>query len=247
MTGLFLFFVVSLMAFADSSPDAAAIVRNAVDKLEGESVSSEISLQIIRPNWEHELQMRSWSKGYDYGMVLVTAPARERGQAYLKRGDELWNWLPNINRTVKLSASLMSQQWMGSDFTNEDVLLGSSFLVDYKHRFLAFEELRGFECYKLELIPLERAPVVWGMVHLWVSVNTYDQIRAKFYDDRGVLVRTMDAYEIKQFGDVEIPSRIEMRPEANPMKKTIMRINEYELNIQIDKDFFSIQNMQRIR
>jgi outer membrane lipoprotein-sorting protein len=208
---------------------------------------SEVAMQIIRPGWQNQVKLKTWSKGYSLALILITAPAKDKGQTYLKRENDLWNWLPSIEKTVKLSSTLMSQSWMGSDFNNEDLINKASFLNDYHHQFLSMEEIRGKACYKIELLPKDDAPVVWGKVHLWISNDGYDKLKALFFDENNELVRTMNAFDVKNFGNKSTPSRIEMQPADKPKQKTVMIIENYEFNRPIENDFFSQQNMRRIR
>ena len=243
---LVIFIITSTSAFAQMV-DATAVVRKATEKVEGESLVSEVTMQVIRPGWQNEVRLKSWSKGNRLALILITAPAKDKGQTYLKRENELWNWLPGIQKTVKLSSTLMSQSWMGSDFNNEDLINKASFLNDYQHRFLMMEEIRGTECYKIELLPKDDAPVVWGKVFIWISKEAYDQLKAAFYDENDQLVRTMNAFDLKKFGHKTTPSRIEMQPAQKPRQKTVMIIENYEFNRPLANDFFSQQNMKRVR
>lgn len=227
--------------------EAVEIVRKSVELFDSETMKSELSMRIVRPTWENEIQLKTWTKDHRYALVLITAPARERGQSYLKRNNDLWNWLPNIQRTIKLSATIMMQSWMGSDFTYEDIMHESSFLTDYHHNLLLVEELRGVECYKIELIPLEHAPVVWGKIHLWISTADFFRWEAHFFDDRHKLVRKMSADDLKQFRNSMMPTRIQMQPAAQLEQKTVMILHNIELDIPLDDGFFSQQNMKRVR
>ncbi len=227
--------------------EATEIVRIAVDKTLGKTVTTNITMKVIRPRWTIEIRFKIWTEEYVKALILITYPAKEKGQTYLRRHDDLWNWLPNIQKTIKLSSSLMDQSWMGSDFTNEDLLNKSSFLNDYQHSIGSTEEINGIKCYKLHLLPKPDAPVVWEMVHLWISMDGFDQLKAAFFGENGQLVRTMTADEIKNFGKVSIPSRIIMEPAAKPDHRTIIYINEFQTNTLIDDSFFSIQNMKNLK
>src|SRR5690606_1606609 len=98
-----------------------------------------------------------WGKGDELALILVTAPARDKGTAFLKRGNEIWNWQPSIDRTVKMPPSMMAQSWMGSDFTNDDLVKHSSVVNDFDHTLLGSETIEGRACHKIEMIPKESA------------------------------------------------------------------------------------------
>jgi outer membrane lipoprotein-sorting protein len=142
---------------------------------------------------------------------------------------------------------MMLQSWMGSDFTNDDLVKQSSIIVDYTHKLLGKEKVRDMECYKIEMIPLPDAAVVWGKVIMWITVSGYDQWMAEYYDEDNKLVNVSNSYDIRKMGDREIPSRIEMVPKNKKGQKTIMQIDEMKFNVKLDESFFSQQNMKKIR
>ena len=133
----------------------------------------------------------------------------------------------------------MLQSWMGSDFTNDDLVRQSSIVVDYTHTLLGKEKVRDMDCYKIELIPLPEAAVVWGKVIMWITISDYDQWMAAYYDEDNTLVNISNNYDIKRMGDREIPTRLEMIPQNKKGQKTIMHIDEMKFNSNVDEGFFS--------
>lgn len=227
--------------------DAKEIVRRADNLMQGESNYSEIRMLIHRTKWERSLEMKSWAKGDDYALIYITAPAKEEGQVFLKRGREMWNWLPSINRTIKIPPSMMMQSWMGSDLTNDDLVNQSSIVEDYTHTIIGKETIDGYECHKLELMPKEEAPVVWGKILSWVAVDKYYTLRNEYYDENDELVNTEILSNIKDVGDRSIPTKFKVIPSDEDDQYTIMEFKNIEFNITIDDSFFSIQNMKSVR
>ncbi|MDR2234236.1 MAG: outer membrane lipoprotein-sorting protein, partial [Tannerella sp.] len=150
---------------------ATEIVKRADDNRRGKSSYSEITMTIVRPTWTRDIGFKAWSKGTEYSLTLITSPAKEKGQAFLKRQKDLWNWQPGISRMIKMSSSVMGQSWMGSDFTNDDMVRESSTVNDYTHELEKTEKVREFDCYKIILTPKEDAAVVWGKVITWISTT----------------------------------------------------------------------------
>jgi outer membrane lipoprotein-sorting protein len=230
------------------SQDAREIIRRADAKMQGETSSQSImTMTIVRPTWQREISFKNWTKGRDYSLALVTAPAREKGQSFLKRENEMWNWNPTINRLIKLPPSMMSQGWMGSDFSNDDLLKESSIVVDYTHSVIGEEQVDGLDCYKIELIPLEDAAVVWGRIVKWISREEYLQMKSEYYDEDGYLIKTELAYDIRTMDGRVIPSRFELIPEDEQGHKTIVVLEEIRFNQPIPDGFFSQQNMKTVR
>ncbi|RMH69610.1 MAG: outer membrane lipoprotein-sorting protein [Gemmatimonadetes bacterium] len=229
--------------------DATEIVRKADQLMRGESSYMEMKMTIIRPDWQREMTLKGWSKGRDRSLMVITAPARDKGTTFLMRDKEIWNWVPSIERTIKIPPSMMMQSWMGSDFTNDDLIKESSIVEDYHHTLLGTETIRGYDCYKIEMTPKPEAAVVWGKIRIWIAKETYFQVQVEYYDEDGYLVQTMNLSEFKKMDDRTIPTRLEMIP-ADPDKaghKTVVEYLEADFNIDIDDTFFSQQNMKRVR
>jgi outer membrane lipoprotein-sorting protein len=228
--------------------DAKEIVKKADAKMKGEQSSiSQMTMKIVRPTWERTVSFKSWSKGTDYSMVLITAPAKEKGQSFLKFKREMWSWSPSINRMIKLPPSMLSQGWMGSDFTNDDLLNESSIVVDYSHKLLGKESVSGKSCHKIELIPKENAPVVWGKIILWITTDEYLQLKAEYFDEDNFLVKTEIGSEIKTMSGRVIPTRFELIPADKEGNKTILTMDNIEFNTPLSESFFTQQNMKKLR
>jgi len=227
--------------------DAKEIVKKSDEKLRGKSNKAVMTMRIIRPEWERSMSMQSWSKGDDYALVLITAPAKDKGTVSLKRENELWNWMPSIERTIKVSPSMMSQSWMGSDFTNDDLLKQSSIVQDYIHTIEGEEAINGFNCYKINLEPKPDAPVVWGKIVLWISKGEFHQVKAEYYDEEEYLINVMQASEPAQMDGREFLTRLEMIPVDEEGNKTVITYENIDFDIDISERFFSMQNMRRVR
>jgi outer membrane lipoprotein-sorting protein len=227
---------------------ATDIVRKADDKFNGEkSGYSVMSMKIIRPEWQRKIEFKSWTLGKDFALTLITAPPKEAGQTFLKRGTEMWSWNPTISRLIKLPPSMMSQGWMGSDYTNDDILRESSVVTDYVHEIIGEETIDGRSCYKIKMTARENASIVWGRQIRWIDKKDFLILRAELYDEDGYLVRTETGSEIKIMDGRTIPSRIELVPAEEPENKTLLEIQEIKFNIPIGENYFSQQNMKRVR
>ena len=142
---------------------------------------------------------------------------------------------------------MMMQSWMGSDFTNDDLVRESSLIKDYQKKLLGEEKIGEYNCYKVELIPEDDAPVVWGKILMWVSKNEYHWLKAEYFDEDGILVNTEIMSEVKIMDNREMPTRLEMIPADKPGQKTIMIFKKLKFDIKIDESFFSQQNMKKVK
>ena len=235
------------IASAVNAQDIKEIIRQADEKFRGSSSQGEMTMIIERPSWSREVTMKSWTLGNDYSLIYITAPAKEKGQVFLKREKDMWNWIPNIERMIKIPPSMMMQSWMGSDFTNDDLVRESSLVKNYTHKLIGDEIIDGFECYKVELIPFDDAPVVWGKVLMWISKKELHWLKAEFYDEDGILVNTEILTDVKKMDDRVMPARLEMIPADEEGHKTIMIFKKMKFNVNLKESFFSQQNMKRIR
>ncbi|WP_138431598.1 outer membrane lipoprotein-sorting protein [Fodinibius saliphilus] len=232
--------------FIIQAQNATDIVKKADKKIRGESSRAKITMKIIRPTWQREVSMKAWSLGTEYSLILVTAPARDQGTAYLKRDNEIWNWLPNINRTIKMPPSMMSQSWMGSDFSNNDLVEESSIVTDYNHTIAGDSTLSDYECYRIIMSPKPQAPVVWGKLISFISKQEYLQLRTEFYNEDGKLIKVMEGSQIENMNGRTIPTKMEMIPMDKKNQKTVLLYEDIAFNIDIAERFFSIQNLKNL-
>lgn len=227
---------------------AKEIIQKADERFNGEKTSiSLMSMTIVRPTWERSFEFRNWTSGRDYALTLITAPARDKGQSFLKRKNEMWSWNPTIGRLIKLPPSMMSQGWMGSDYTNDDILRESSVVNDYQHELEGEEVVDGRLCYRIKMVAKEEAAVIWGHQVRWIDKKDFIFMKSELFDEDGYLVRTELGKEIKDMDGRLIPTRIELIPAEEEGFKTILEIKEIKFNTTINDNFFSQQNMQRVR
>lgn len=237
-----------LLVAMQPSQDLTAkdIVKKADDNMRGNTSQADITIKIIRPTWDREMNMKAWSKGDDYSMILVTSPAKEKGTVFLKRVKEVWNWLPSIERNIKLPPSMMSQSWMGTDFTNDDLVKEASSVSDYEHEFLGKETISDKDCYKIEMIPKPSAAIVWEKVIVWIDSEDFLQLKTEFYDEDGELVNIMNSSEVREIGGRKITSKIEMFPVDKEGNSTVILYNDIIFDKPIDDNFFTTRNMKQL-
>ncbi len=226
---------------------AKEIVKKADEKFNGEKSSVMVmAMTIIRPTWQRTVEFKSWTMGRDYDLTLITSPAKDVGQTFLKRGNEMWNWNPAISRLIKLPPSMMSQGWMGSDYTNDDIMKESSVVNDYTHEITGDATIEGRDCWVIKMIAKPDAAVVWGHQVRWIDKKEFLLLRAEYYDEDGTLMRTETGSDIKIMDGRTIPTKLVLKPIDEPGKSTVVIIKDIKFNIPIQESFFSQQNMKRI-
>ena len=225
---------------------AREILQQMEDMMRGTSSYSEMTMKIVRPRYTRELSMKAWQKGGESSMILITSPARDRGTAFLMHDKDIWTYDPRIDRTTRLPSSMMSQSWMGSDFSNDDLVRESDILDDYEYRVIGEEMVAGELACKLELIPRPEAPVVWGRVLLWVSAEGGYQLRVENYDQRGELAYIMVLEDIREIGGRILPTRFRMMPAGKEDEFTEMMYGALQFDVKIEDSFFRKAMMQRL-
>jgi len=233
--------------FEAEAQDPFTILKKMEDKMKGDKSYMEMTMTTERPRYTRDVSMRMWNLGDDYSLIFVTAPARDKGTGFLKRKKEIWNYVPTIDRMVKMPPSMMSQSWMGSDFTNDDLVRGSSTINDYTHRMLPDAVFDNTPCYVLELIPKPESAIVYSKVIIWVSKDKFLELKVENYDDRMQLANTIIQLNIVMLGGKELPSVMEMVPADKKGNKTLITIHRIDFNPKVDESFFSVQNLKNIK
>jgi len=185
---------------AETAPgeDARVIVEQAFDYWRGLSSVARFSMTIHRPDFQRSMVMKGWTKGRQNSLFFVEKPAKDAGNGTLKKGREMWSYNPKINRVIKLPPSMMSQSWMGSDFSNDDLAKSDSVLDDYLHSVKGKEVIAGLTVYTIESIAKESAPVVWGKQQLVIREDGI-LLKQLFFDEEMILVKEMIAEKIEHF------------------------------------------------
>lgn len=230
-----------------TAQDATEIVKKADGLMRAKSSYTEMTMKIVKPDWSREMSMKAWALESDYAILYITEPARDKGTVILKRKSEVWNWLPTAQKVIKIPPSMMLQSWMGSDFTNDDLVRESSVIKDYTHKLIGEEKIDEINCYKIQLIPKPEAGVVWGKIITWIAKGSYLQPKTEYYDEDGFLIKKFIGSSLQKMDGRNIFSHWEMIPEDKPGNKTIMDFNKIQFNIRTEESFYSEQNMKRVR
>jgi outer membrane lipoprotein-sorting protein len=234
-------------SFRGNAQTAKEIVTKAEENIRGLSSKMDLTIQIIRPTWKRSMGVRTWSKGELYSMMVITSPTNDAGTVFLKRVKEIWNWLPSIERVVKLPPSMMAQSWMGTDFTNDDLVKSSSRINDYQHKIAGDTVIEERKCWKIEMIPLPEAAVVWSKVNIWIDQKDYLELRIEFFDEDNKLVNVLQCADIRNLGGRIIPCKMEMIPAGKKGQETIITYTAAIFNQPISEDFFTTQNMKKTK
>jgi len=241
---VFLFAAICTQVFPQTAKE---VVQKADQLMKANSSYSEVEMTIVKPDWSRTMGLKIWGLEPDYAMIYVTEPARDKGTVTLKRKNEVWNWIPSAQKVIKIPPSMMMQSWMGSDFTNDDLVKESSIVKDYTHKFIGEENLSGYDCWKVELTPKPDAGVVWGKIIVWISKKEYFELKADYYDEDENIVKSFNGSDPQKMDDRTVLTHWEMVPVDEPGNKTILEYKKIDFDTDINQLFFSEQNMKRVR
>jgi len=237
------------LAIAGSAAAQEPSARELVDRVDtllwGRTLQGEFEMTIATPRWQRTLALRAWMERPKRSFIRILAPAKEKGIGSLRIGAEMWNYLPNVERTVKIPPSMMLQPWMGSDFTNDDLVKQSSAVDDYTQRILRTETTEGGAAYVVEALPGQDAAVVWGKILYWVRKTDFIPLKQEYYSERGELVRVMTFSRLRLMGGRTIPTKWEMRPSDKPGNVTTIVVKSALYDRPIDPEIFTQRNLQK--
>ncbi len=223
--------------------EAAAIIKQVEDNLNGKTAVLTLTMQVETGRTTRTMEMISYSVGHEKSFVKILYPGKDKGITFLKLDNSMWQYVPRIEKIIKIPASMMLQSWMGSDFTNDDLVKSSSLSRDYRARLLS----ETGEQYSLELLPHEDAPVVWGKIVLTVEKKFLLPVEVLYYDEEDNLIRRLSYREITRFGHRYLPARWEMTPLEEDKKghRTLIAIAHAVFDRAIDEAYFSKRALKR--
>ena len=242
-----LLILTGLTAGADTGGrDAKDFVRDALNHWRGTSSHGAMTMTIHRPDWERSMSMDSWTQGEKRSLVRVTAPRKDRGNGTLMDGNNMWSFSPKINRVIKVPSSMMSQSWMGSDFSNKDISRADDIVEYYDHTLLSETEVDGHVVYEVQSVPHEDAAVVWGKEVLVVR-DDHVLIEHRFYDQDGELVKALRTLEIGEMGGRTVAVRQRMEKVDAPDAWTEIIVDAVEFDVELSDNVFTLSNLRNPR
>jgi len=245
-----LFLMVALVLGFMIVPTAQAIevdelIRHVDALWRGETSRAVMTMTVKTQRYERIMTMEAWSRGKDYSLVVIREPIKDRDIATLKVEENIWNYLPKINRVTKVPSSMMSGSWMGSHFTNDDLVKESTFEDDFEASITFEGDRKGQKIYELTFIPRPDAAVVWGKVVMEIGQQNLAPNQALYYDEEGILIRTMRFDQFREIDQKTVPMRLTLNPEDKPNESTMIVYREIEFSVPLKASFFSLQMLKQ--
>ncbi len=203
------------------------------------------TMTVVTAHWKRSLTLEMWSKGKDKSLVRILAPKKEKGTTTLRSGNDIWNYLPKVKKVIKLPSSMMAASWMGSHFTNDDLVKESRMADDYTFEITFRGEVEGDEIVEVTCHPKPEAAVVWGKVLVRARLKDYLPLFVKYFDEDLQLARTMTFSQVSELGGRVLPALVAMVPEEKPEESTVIHYEKMEFDIGLKDDFFSLRTLQK--
>ena len=232
--------VMTIPAQAENTPSATELLERMDTLYQQDSAHAIMTMTVVTPDYQRTMQLESWSLGLDYALVKVLEPVRERGVATLQRDTEMWNFLPKINKVVKVPPSMMMGSWMGSDFTNDDLMRDTSWSEEYDVSLSATADT-----YELQLTPFENTVTVWGGMTLSIDKASLLPLQQRYFDEDGEQMRVMNFSNVTDFDGTALPATMTLTPLNKDGQYTEVEYQQLEFNVGLDDGFFTLQNLRR--
>ena len=225
---------------------ASQIIKKSEAAIRGRTQAAIIKVTIKTRRWKRSMTLRSYeNKKQRKSFVEIIAPKKDAGNRFLLIRQSMKHFVPKLQRVIKISPSMMLQSWMGSDFSNDDIVKESSIFEDYYHSLAGKKMVNGHYCYKVILKPKPKAAVVWGKLIYYSRVKDYLPVKEEFYNQRGVLKKIMTFSNFKWKGGRMIPTRYKMITVKKRNRYTMLDILKVRYNIRLPRYLFTLQNLKR--
>jgi outer membrane lipoprotein-sorting protein len=238
MKRLGIFFLLSAVLFANEAED---IIRKVDHNMRGKNVYMKMHMSIKTKNHKRTMGMESWSEGKKKSFVKILSPSKDRGITFLSLNGQMWQYVPKIERVIKIPPSMMLQNWMGSDISNDDVVKQSSIVDDYNAKLLS----KKGNIATIQLTPKPNAAVVWGKIISKVNLSNYTEIEDVFYDEDGHKVRVFRYKNVKRFGKYYLPTVWTIKPLNKKYNSTTMVIDNAVFDGKISSQYFKKSALKR--
>ena len=233
----------SLMTISLQADEVKDLLRKVDELYRSDTSYSQMEMKVTTPDFERMVVMNAWTRGMDYTFIEMLSPRKDKGICTLKRKREMWNFFPKINKVIKVPPSMMLSSWMGSDFTNDDLVKENTLVDDYDGKILKKEN----EMMLIELIPKASAKALWGKIIIYVNYKKLIPIYQEYYDEKGEKIRTMTFKDVKNFSGKMIPAVMELVPHHKQGHKTVITYRDLKFNVKLKQDTFTRKNLQKRR
>ncbi len=245
MRAILLVWLTFVPSSAFPSNSATALIEKAENQVRGKDFKAKMTLTVVRGDDQRTIEVRIWTLTTEMALLKILNPLKDRFGGNLRTSGALWQYLPNVDRVIRVPPSLMGQSWMGSDFSNDDLVRSSSWSRDYTHQIIGEEKGHGADSVKIECTRKKDSPVVWNKMVIVVRKSDAALIRHEFYNERNELIKYMVGSNYKSSNGHTVPTHLEMLTPKKPQNKTVMEYQEISFDSGISKDLFSQDQLKK--
>ena len=232
----------SVFVGAQKAPmDAATLIKKVDELYRSHTSEAQMEMHIETPNWKRTLRMRMWTRGMTETFITIDSPKKDRGISTLRKDKEMWNYFPKINKIIKVPPSMMMGSWMGSDFTNDDLVKETSLLNDYTAKLIPDNS----NLYVVELIPKENTATVWGKIVVKFEKKNLLPVEECYFDEKGEKIRALTFKDVRKLGGKLLPAVMEMITLNKKDRKTVFRYQKARFNHKINSSVFTLRNLRK--
>jgi hypothetical protein len=225
---------------------ARQILARIDDLWRSTSSTATLKMEVKTEHYTRTMILESWTKGREKSLVRIDSPLKEKGTISLKNNSAMYTYLPKTDRVIRLTSGMMMGSWMGSHFTNDDLVKESRLADDYDPE-ITFSGVRdGVEVIEFSLRPKPEAAVVWGRIDIVVRAADLLPLVSRYYDEEMTLARTLDFLAIREMGGRMLPSVLHMVPADKPGEYTELTYQAITFAVDLPDSLFSLLQLRRL-
>ena len=240
------FLVTSSIALANNDPKLTKLLDKMNDIWSGKSSKGQMTMEVKKEYYSRSMTMDLWSLGQNYFLTKIVKPKKDKGIASLKRNDDMYNYLPKINKTIRIGKAMLGGSWMGSHITNDDMVRMSRYTSDYDYSEVKDAKLEKGQML-IRLIPHKNSAVVWGRIDMTIDLKKEAPVKNVYFDQNMKAVREFTFDKLQKQDDRYIPMITRVTPLTAEEKGeyTEIRYEKLIFNVDLDESWFSLSQLKR--
>jgi outer membrane lipoprotein-sorting protein len=223
---------------------AEEIIQRVDDNRVYTSIEYQATMTISMGDKVREKSFFGYARGEDHAYIEFIAPARDKGTRFLKLGEEMWMYIPAVEKPTKIAGHMLRQSLMGSDFSYDDFTENDRLIELYDIELIGVDTIEDRPCYVLELVA-KVEEVTYYRQKLWVSQDDYIPIKTELYARSGKLMKEFRVLETKVIGSYNFPVRIKMTNKLRQSTFTELVFQKIDLDVSIPSNIFTKAYLER--
>ena len=191
-----------------------------------------------------EKEFIGYAIGKESAYMEFTSPARDKGTRFLKLGDEIWMYLPSVERATKIAGHMLRQSMMGSDFSYDDIVENRRLTELYNVELAGIDTVDGRECHVVSLTA--KVPEVnYYYRKMWIDKDIYAAVKVELYAKSGKLLKEVKVSEFKRVSGYTFPTNVRMVNKLRQETYTELQLEDVQLDVKIPDRIFTKAYLER--